>query len=131
MMGRDFFSILRSVARRSWMRDNCGLGRRVLFLDAKGDIYPCPNWRGVEHRLGNIVDTPLEGLIQHSPILSDMRERYKVPLLNACRQCDFCFWCAGDCRAEAESVAGQGAPSPYCGSLERLFPELFWSLSEG
>lgn len=131
MTGRDYFTILEAVGRQSRPRENCGLASRVLFLDADGTLYPCPNHRAPAHRLGAICDTPLPALFLHSPILRGLRERHAVSQLPACLACAVRHWCAGDCRAEATALSGNsGAPSPYCAQLRRLLPEVFWQLAD-
>jgi radical SAM protein with 4Fe4S-binding SPASM domain len=132
MLGRDFFSILMTVCRYSRHRSNCGIGRRVAFVDADGRIYPCPNHRRPDFCCGHISNTPLQTLLEDSPICRRARETYSLERLENCRDCVFRFWCAGDCRAEALAVSGNpAAPSPYCEELQRLMKDMFWLIADG
>jgi radical SAM protein with 4Fe4S-binding SPASM domain len=132
LLGRDFFSILMTVCRFSRLRGNCGIGRRCLFIDANGDILPCPNHRRPGDRCGNVRTTPLAEVMAASTVLQGVRARYRLEAMPTCSQCDFRFWCAGDCRAEALSTAGSpGAPSPYCEAIKRIMTEMLWLLADG
>jgi radical SAM protein with 4Fe4S-binding SPASM domain len=132
LLGRDFFSILMAVCRFSRLRGNCGIARRCLFVDANGDIFPCPNHRGPDHQCGNVRTTPLGEVVESSSVLEDMRGKYCLENMPTCAQCDFRFWCAGDCRAEALSTTGSpGAPSPYCDAIKKIVTEIFWLMADG
>lgn len=132
LLGRDFFSILMAVCRFSHLRDNCGIARRCLFVDADGTIFPCPNHRGPQYHCGNVLTTPLASVLADSPVLQSLRERYRLARLPACRQCAFRFWCAGDCRAEALATTGTpDAPSPYCEPLKQVMTEMLWLMADG
>lgn len=132
LLGRDYFSILMTVSRLSRYRTDCGIGRRVLFVDSDGSIYPCPNHRQQEQCCGSIVDTPLSSLLKSSPVLQSTRQCYDLDRYPRCKGCDFRYWCAGDCRAEAQAVGGdRGAPSPYCACIQTLLREMLWLAADG
>jgi radical SAM protein with 4Fe4S-binding SPASM domain len=132
LLHRDFFSILMTACRFSRLRTNCGIARRCLFVDADGGIYPCPNHRDPRFRCGYVGAAPLAGLLETSPVLGALRAEYRLEKMPACGRCAYRYWCAGDCRAEALAVSGSpAAPSPYCGSLQRLMQEMLWLTAEG
>lgn len=129
---RDFFSILMTACRFSHLRDNCGIGRRCLFVDADGAIYPCPNHRGDADRCGDVRTTALADLLEESSVMEAMRHRCRVSEIHECCSCAFRYWCAGDCRAEALAVNGSlSAPSPYCASLRKTMQEMMWLIADG
>lgn len=132
LLHRDFFSILMTVCRFSRLRSNCGIARRCLFVDASGDIFPCPNHRGIEDSCGNVRTAPLAQLLQNSTVLNALRTRYHFDNMPACAQCAFRYWCAGDCRAEALATTGEpGEPSPYCDAIKMVMKEMFWLVADG
>jgi radical SAM protein with 4Fe4S-binding SPASM domain len=132
MLRRDFFSILMAACRFSCLRDNCGIGRRCLFVDADGSVFPCPNHRDPGCRCGDVRTTPLGTLMEGSAVLGTLRERYDMERMTTCQACSFRYWCAGDCRAEALAVGGTPqSPSPYCEDLKHLMKEMFWLIAEG
>ncbi len=130
LLGRDYFSLFRHLASLDHPRTSCGCGSRVLFVDSDGTLTPCPNHRGQIFACGSLADRPLAGLFASSAVLARMRERCTVENLPRCAECWARFWCAGDCRAEATACGDgdPGAPSPYCGQIRQLLPELFWDL---
>jgi mycofactocin biosynthetic radical S-adenosylmethionine protein MftC len=132
LLERDFFSILMKVCRISRLRTNCGIGRRCLFVDADGTIFPCPNHRNSELQCGHVLRTPLANVLDDSPVVKSMRLRYRMEEMPTCLECAFRYWCAGDCRAEVLSVTGDPrAPSPYCEPLRKTMTDLFWLIAEG
>ncbi len=131
MLSRDFYSILLAACRFSRLRDNCGIARRILFIDGHGDLFPCPNHRDAIYLCGNVRNTPLSGLLDQSDVLIRLRTSCRVDRIEGCRDCPFRYWCAGDCRAEAMAVTGSNGPSPYCGELRSLIPEMFWQIADG
>lgn len=131
LLGRDFFSVLLTVCRHSRQRGSCGIGRRVLFVDADGSLYPCPNHVSAAWCCGHVSRTPLASLLATAPALQLARADYALECLTRCRSCAFRFWCAGDCRAEAAVCGGDArAPSPYCAALRELMPRMMWLLAE-
>lgn len=115
LLGRDYFSILMAICRASGRRTGCGIARRVVMLDADGEVYPCPNHARPEHRCGSVLSRPLERIFLDLPVLADMRETYRVEMIQTCRDCAFRHWCAGDCRGEALAVSGiPTSASPHC-----------------
>jgi radical SAM protein with 4Fe4S-binding SPASM domain len=132
LLQRDFFSILMTACRFSRLRGNCGIGRRCLFLDADGSIFPCPNHRGPEFRCGHVLNTPLTGILDTSATLESMRAQYRLETMTTCCRCPFCHWCAGDCRAEVLATTGEpSGPSPYCHALKKIMKDAFWLIAEG
>jgi radical SAM protein with 4Fe4S-binding SPASM domain len=130
LLGRDFFSILFEMCRRSSRRGGCGIGKQVVFVDADGSVYPCPNHVSPEHRCGSLRDADLAAVLERSPAFAEMGRRYRIEHYTRCAECPFRRWCAGDCRGETLAVTGDPlAPSPHCEAMQALFPEVFWLLS--
>jgi radical SAM protein with 4Fe4S-binding SPASM domain len=129
---RDYFSILLTILRFSSPRTGCGIGRKVVFIDADGTVYPCPNHTRPEHACGNLRDAGLKQIIESSPVMNAVRERYQVTRYTRCRSCPFRYWCAGDCRGEA-LLAGDDpfAPSPHCEELRRTYTRMLWLIADG
>ncbi len=128
LLKRDFFSILHSVCASPGLRTGCGLGRKVVFIDADGGIYPCPNLAGPQWRAGTCGAQPLAELLHSSPVFTRLQDACQVAQRPGCRACAVRHWCAGDCRAEAALNAGGGlaAPALHCAELRALIPELLW-----
>jgi len=132
LLRRDYFSIFMTICRYSLPRTGCGIGRKVIFVDADGTVYPCPNHVEPEFACGSLPGESLAGLVHDSPVMKAMRERYVVSNYSRCRTCPFRHWCAGDCRGEVLSLTKDpAAPSPHCAELRRLFVEMIWLLAAG
>jgi radical SAM protein with 4Fe4S-binding SPASM domain len=131
---RDYFSILLTVCRFSSPRTGCGIGRKVIFVDADGTVYPCPNHTRPGDACGNLRDsqTGLAQIIERSPVMRAMRERYQVTRYTRCKGCPFRYWCAGDCRGEVVAVEGDPhAPSPHCDELRQTYKRMLWMIADG
>lgn len=127
LLKRDFFSIMMTICRQSSSRCGCGIGRRVVFIDADGLVYPCPNHVQQEYACGDLKKENLEEIIVGSPVMTAMRDRYHVDHYTQCRTCTFRYWCAGDCRGEVLATAGDPlAPSPHCQELQDVIKEMLW-----
>jgi radical SAM protein with 4Fe4S-binding SPASM domain len=131
LLQRDFFSVLMTACRFSRLRGNCGIGRRCVFVDADGTIFPCPNHRDVRFQCGHVQDTPLEGILDHSGVLASVRAEYRLEQMSVCCRCPFRYWCAGDCRAEVLAITGgPSAPSPYCAAIKSIMTDVFWLIGD-
>lgn len=100
-VGKYFVQIF-DVALESWLgmgqslcvfRETCGA---AMALEHNGDLYSCDHFVYPENRLGNIMEQPLESLVNSAAQRRfgldkrDMLPRY-------CRECDVRFACNGEC----------------------------------
>jgi uncharacterized protein len=100
-VGRVFVQIF-DVALAAWLgaqpglcifEETCG---RALVLEHNGDLYACDHFVEPNHRLGNILETPLVELVGSEPQRRfglDKREA----LTETCRACEVRFVCNGGC----------------------------------
>lgn len=131
LLGRDYFSIAKIACERSLRRSSCGIGRRVVFVDADGLVYPCPNHTGPEHCAGDVRREGLAAILA-GPVFEQVRARYQVSSYPRCRACAFRRWCAGDCRGEVLALTGDPeGPSPHCEELQKMFTRLMWIAADG
>ncbi len=74
-------------------QETCGLS---LVLEHNGDIYACDHFVDPAHRLGNILDTPLQALVNSSRQRRfGLEKRDRLPA--TCRTCNVRFACQGEC----------------------------------
>ncbi len=127
LLGRDYFSILVKQCARSTKRASCGVGDQVLFVDADGSLYPCPNHVSPAMRVGSLLEGDLATTLARSPVLRGIRETYRVERYDGCARCVFRRWCAGDCRGEVIAAGlGPWAPSVHCEELKKIHLRALW-----
>lgn len=131
LLVRDWFSIAMVQLRAQGRRTQCGIGRRVVFIDADASVFPCPNHVAPAFKAGNLATEDLGSILHDSPLMRGIRERYHVQRYPSCRGCAFRSWCAGDCRGEVLSLCGDpSGESPHCAALKRVYTDMLWSLVE-
>jgi len=132
LLRRDYFTIVHTIFRFASRRTSCGIGRKVLFVDADGAVYPCPNHVDARHRAGRLQEQSLQAILEDSEVMRAVRERYRVSQYRRCRSCPFRHWCAGDCRGEVLAVGADLAePSPHCDELRKMYLRILWLLADG
>lgn len=132
LLVRDYFSIAMTLCRYSIARSGCGVGRKVLFVDADGTVYPCPNHVSPDMAAGRLPQQRLDEIFERSALMNRIREEYRVDRYERCRECAFMHWCAGDCRGEVRALTGSpSAPSPHCEELQLMMKEMFWLVAQG
>ena len=74
-------------------RPTCGA---AMAIEHCGDLYSCDHFVYPEHRLGNIMDAPLQSLVD-SEQQRKFGEAKESTLPRYCRDCDVRFACNGEC----------------------------------
>ncbi len=132
LLARDYFSIAAVQCRHSASRVSCGIGRRVIFIDADGTLYPCPNHVNDLFKLGHVAEDPLAEVLAAPDRMGRIRALYHIDRYPECAACPFKRWCAGDCRGEVLATTGNPlAPSPHCEALKQMYTEILWRLATG
>ncbi len=100
-VGRIFVQIF-DVALESWygipqslcvFREICGT---AMAIEHNGDLFSCDHYVYPENKLGNIIETALETLVNSpSEIQFGMNKREALP--KYCRECAVRFACNGEC----------------------------------
>jgi len=110
---------------------NCGLSREnYFFLDAEGNVFPCPGTRYDEFKIGNIRKDNFEKLMKDRSNLE--MASIRVDEFPICSKCDYTYFCGGDCRGSAYEGSNRKtikAPVPYCEERKESLNELFNILS--
>jgi uncharacterized protein len=100
-VGRTFVQLF-DVALESWMgmeaslcvfRKTCG---SALAMEHTGDLYSCDHFVYPENKLGNIMESALETLVD-SPEQKAFGEAKLTSLPKMCRSCEVRFACNGEC----------------------------------
>ena len=132
LLRRDFFTITRAVCQRGGVRTHCGIGRRVIFIDADGSVYPCPNHRVEAFRCGSVQDESLAEIFSRSDVMCSVRRDFRVERYAGCGDCPVRPWCAGDCRGEVYAATGDvRGRAPHCEEMLDVVPKLMWLIADG
>jgi uncharacterized protein len=87
-------------------RRQCGA---ALAIEHCGDVYSCDHFVYPENRLGNIMDSPLETLVN-----SDQQQKFgeakETALPKYCLECDVRFACNGECPKHRFMTTPDGEP---------------------
>ena len=100
-------------------RKQCGA---ALAIEHCGDLYSCDHFVYPQNRLGNIMDSPLEALVnsdqQHS-----FGEAKESTLPRYCRECDVRFACNGECPKHrfARTPDGEAGLNYLCAGYKMFF----------
>jgi uncharacterized protein len=97
----------------------CG---RALIVEHNGDIYSCDHFVTADHKLGNLLETPIKELVDQSrqqQFARDKRDR-RPP---SCKACRYDFICRGGCTKDRfVAPAGQKLPLNYlCKGFLRFY----------
>jgi uncharacterized protein len=100
-IGRVKVQIFEEAARTAFnqehslciFRPECG---DIPVIEHNGDFYSCDHYVDEEHRLGNIIETPLEELLK-SPEQREFGRAKHDTLPRFCRECEVRDMCNGGC----------------------------------
>ena len=108
------------VANVCAMGTNCC---QYLVVEHNGDVYPCDFFVEPDLRLGNVMDTSWEEMLD-SPIYKEFGAR-KMNFNDACGDCDYYNFCAGDCpKNRPASVGGAAKLSHLCKGWKVFYPHV-------
>jgi uncharacterized protein len=117
-IGRIKVQIIEEAARTAFGQEHslclfrpvCG---DIPVLERNGDFYSCDHFVDVEHRLGNIRETPLATLIE-SPAQRKFGLAKVESLPRVCRECEVRDMCNGECPKNRFALAPDGEPGLNC-----------------
>jgi len=100
-------------------RPTCG---DIPVVEHNGDFYSCDHYVDVEHRLGNIAETPLVELLE-SPAQREFGKAKLETLPRFCRECGVRAMCNGECPKNRFLRTPDGEPglNYLCAGYKRFF----------
>lgn len=100
-------------------RETCG---QIPVVEHNGDFFPCDHYVDREHRLGNILETPLGELLD-SPAQRSFGEAKRDALPRYCRECEVLAMCHGGCPKYRfiRTPEGEAGLNYLCAGLKRFF----------
>ena len=126
-IGRIKVQIFEEAARTAFGQDHslcifrpvCG---DIPVVEHNGDFYCCDHFVDPEHRLGNIMETPLGELLEHPDQRAFGRAKLDA-LPRCCRSCDVRDMCHGECPKNRFIRTPEGEPglNYLCAGYKRFF----------
>lgn len=93
----------------------CGAGRKVLYVCANGDVYPCTALMFPEYKVGNVRERPIADLLRDPAMFKVQRELLAKLPKGRCRRCPVVEDCLGGCPGRTLSATGDArGESPAC-----------------
>lgn len=106
----------------------CG---RAMALEHNGDLYSCDHYVDPQHKLGNILESPLVELAEQ-PFQKTFGEHKRDALPPTCSECSVLSYCRGECPKNRFAFTSHGHPglNYLCQGLKMFFehaaPTLAW-----
>jgi radical SAM protein with 4Fe4S-binding SPASM domain len=110
-------------------RKFCGMGTGEIYVDSRGNVYPCKLVTTPEWRAGNIRERPLKEILLNSPALQ-RAHNLSITKQLGCRTCIIRRLCGGGCRGMHMGYTGDplvNAPQ-FCWILRHQRIAYLWSL---
>lgn len=113
-VGRCFVQLF-DVSLEMWLgmkasvcvfRRECGA---ALAIEYCGDVYSCDHFVYPQNRLGNIMESPLQGLVNSNQQTSFCKSKEST-LPRYCRECEVRFACNGECPKHRFQTTPDGEP---------------------
>jgi serine-type anaerobic sulfatase-maturating enzyme len=123
-----YFVQMFDVALQSWVgmsqslcvfRETCG---DAMIIEHNGDIYSCDHFVYPEHKLGNILESPLESLVNSNQQF-EFGEAKASTLPNYCLNCEVKFACNGECPKHRfiKTPDGEEGLNYLCAAYKKFF----------
>lgn len=99
-------------------RETCG---QIPVLEHNGDLFPCDHYVDADHRIGNILETPLSQLME-GDLQRNFGEAKRDALPRYCRECEVLAMCNGHCPKYRFIQTPDGEPglNYLCAGLKRF-----------
>ena len=119
--------LMKEFQRDSFLpRKNCGMGSGEIYIDSRGNVYPCKLVTTPEWYSGNIRETPLTQILNALP-LQKSRD-LSVSDIEGCRTCMIRRLCGGGCRGNHLGVSGNALKNNlyFCWTLRHRMIANLW-----
>ena len=94
----------------------------ALALEHNGDLYSCDHFVEPDHRLGNILETPMSDMVGSTRQIEFGRNK-ATSLPRMCRECDVLYACHGGCPKDRFARTPDGEPglNHLCDGYKQFF----------
>lgn len=126
-VGRQFVQIF-DVALEIWygigaslcvFSETCG---RAMAMEHTGDLYSCDHYVYPENKLGNIMEAPLDAMVQSEQQVKFGTDK-RDTLPKYCQECDVRFACNGECPKHrfVRTPDGEAGLNYLCAGYKKFF----------
>ena len=94
-------------------------------MEHNGDVYSCDHYVYPRHRLGNILNQSLGGMV-NSPAQTEFGEAKLLSLPKYCRECAVRFACNGECPKHrfSQTPDGEAGLNYLCAAYKQFFTHI-------
>lgn len=92
----------------------CSAGINVVSVESDGTVKSCPSLPTAPYAAGNITETSLEDLWEHSAIMRFARDRTADELWGFCKNCYYADECRAGCSFMTHCTLGRRGNNPFC-----------------
>jgi mycofactocin biosynthetic radical S-adenosylmethionine protein MftC len=123
-----FYLFIYKISKSLTQKD-CGLSNKSFFLNQDGKLYICGALKEPEFDLPYTAEVDL---IKNTHLFCDnITQKYNVEQILNCTNCNYKYFCAGDCRGEANDVFKNKLEiHPDCEDIKLLYKDMMFKLSE-
>ena len=120
-----FYSIIQDFFFPNGRKVSCGMGVSEIYINEKGDIYPCRMTYENQYYLGNLLREELDNILGK---VNRITKELHVDKLDGCSKCDFRYLCGGGCRMYHKSYSASIYKNhlPICEAYKRQLISLLY-----
>lgn len=119
------YSIIQDFFFPNGRKVSCGMGMSEIYINEKGDVYPCRMTYEDQYYLGNLLEEDFETILGR---VKKITKELHVDKLEGCNGCDFKYLCGGGCRMYHKSYSGSIYKNhlPICEAYKRQLISLLY-----
>jgi radical SAM additional 4Fe4S-binding domain len=105
---------------RNVQRQMCGVATAEIFVNEKGEVYPCRLFVEDKYLLGTLLENNLEDIMNNEKT-NNFKEKMKVNSIESCNACKSRYLCGGGCRSSHSCYTGSIKEShePLCDMIRQ------------
>lgn len=115
---------------KSLTQKDCGLSNKAFYLNSDGKMYICGALKDAGSEFDYLsLDNGI--ILKTNDKCDKIIEKFGVENITKCNDCLYKYFCAGECRGEAEEIFNNALEvHPDCRNIQRLFKEMMFKLSD-
>ena len=112
------YSVVQDAFLPQGRKISCGMAHSEIYINEKGDVYPCRMTYDDEFYLGNILQENFDVILKRGRKLTSA---IHVDNLEGCKDCNYRYLCGGGCRMYHKSFTGSVYRNylPLCETYKR------------